>query len=149
MPLADVVEGTVAAGVNRALHTAADAAHLVISTPTNMVIEGAKTATVFIATHVVVGSLKLGCTAGWWLITTVASLVGAAVGAGATVTYNTFFAPPREQPKMLTWKDSYEYIVLPRSESYDDSGALLEASPPSSPKAPNAVCLTRDVAGID
>lgn len=149
MPVAEVVEGAITVGINRALHTAADAAHHVVSTPTTMAIEGAKSATVFIATHVVVGSLKLGCTAGWWLITTAASLVGVAVGAGASVAYNTFFAPPREQPKMLTWNNSYDYIALPSSKSNDDSAALLEATPPTSPRTATAACITRNVAGID
>lgn len=149
MPLADVVEGAVVAGVNRALYTAADAAHHVVSTPTNMVIEGAKTATVFIATHVVIGGLKLGCSAGWWLITSAASLAGFAIGAGATAAYNSFFAPLREQPKLLTWNNSYDYIGLPSSKSSEDSAALLETSSPTSPKAPSAACITRNVAGID
>lgn len=136
MPIADVVEGAVITGVNRALHTAADAAHHVVATPTNMMVEGAKSATVFIATHVVVGGLKFGATVGWWLITTAASLVGAAVGAGASVAYNTLFAPPREQPKMLTWNESYDFVNMPTSKSVDDSTRLLEESPATTPRAP-------------
>ncbi len=135
MPVADVVEGAISVGVNRALHTAADAAHHVVSTPANMMVEATKSATVFVATHIIVGGLKLGCTAGWWLITTAASLIGVAVGAGATAAYNTLFAPPRNQPKMLTWNDSYDILYLPSSKSTDDSTRLLEASPTTTPRS--------------
>lgn len=148
MPAADVVESAITVGVNRALHTAADAAHHAVSTPATMMVEGVKSATVFIATHVVIGSLKLGCTASWWLITTAASLVGVVVGAGASVAYNTLFAPPREQPKMLTWNESYDILDMPTSKSVDDSSRLLEASPSTSPRVASP-CITHNVMNID
>lgn len=134
MPMTDVVEGAVTAGVNRALHTAADAAHHVVATPANMVVESAKTATVFIATHVIVGGLKLSCTAAWWVITTTAAAVGTVIGVGASAAYNHFFAP---KPKMITWHNSYDIINLPSSKSTDDSARLLEdgAATPRSPRA--------------
>lgn len=148
MPIADVVESAITVGVNRALHTAADAAHHAVSTPATMMVEGVKSASVFIATHVVIGGLKLGCTASWWLITTAASLVGVAVGAGASVAYNTLFAPSREQPKMLTWNDSYDFLDIPASKSVEDSSRLLEASPSTTPRAASP-SVTRNVMGID
>lgn len=148
MPGTNVVESAIAVGVNRALSTAADAAHHAVSTPASMVIEGVKSATVFIAAHVVMGGLKLGCTTSWWLITTAASLVGVAVGAGTSLAYNTLFASPREQPKMLTWNNSYDLLDSPLSKSVDDSTRLLEASPSTTPRAVSP-SMTRNVAGID
>lgn len=142
MPVADVVEGALTAGVNRALHTGVDAAHQVVSTPINMMAEGVKTATVFVASYVIVGGLKLGATAGWWLITTTASLVGAAVGAGATATYHAFFPP---QPKMITWNDSFDRVT---TKSVEDSTRLLEESPATTPRAASPK-PTSDVMGID
>jgi hypothetical protein len=147
MQTSRVVEGAVTAGVNRALYAAADATHHIISTPTNMMVEGVKSATVFIATHIVVGGLKLGATAGWWLLTTTASLVGVAVGASASVTYNTLFAP-RTQPKLLTWNDSYDVINIPSSKSVEDSTQLFETSPATTPRAASPR-PTNNVADID
>lgn len=146
MPVADVVEGAITVGVNRALHTVADAAHHVVSTPTNMMAEGVKSATVFIATHVIMGGVKLGCTAGWWLITTAASLVGVAVSAGTTVAYNTFFPP---QPKMITWNGSYDMINMPDDESNTNSTRQLEESSSTTPRAASPRPITNNVMGID
>jgi hypothetical protein len=141
MPIGDVVEGALTAGVSRALHTAADAAHHAVSTPATMLVEGTKTATVFI----VMGGIKLGCTAAWWLITATAATVGAVVGAGATMTYNHFFPPYEAQPKRLTWNESYDVI----GKSGEDSTSL-DVSPSVSPTAAaGTLNFTRNVGEID
>ena len=134
MQSSGVAEGALTVYVNRALSVTADAAHHVIATPATAVIEGAKSATVFVATHLVVGTIKLGCSAGWWLMTSAA----AAVGAGASLAYCSFFgsSEPKCAPISKTSADSLfqENNMTPRSVDMDTTSPTQKKDAACAPK---------------
>ena len=137
MQASGMAEGALTVYVNRALSVTADAAHHVIATPATAVIEGTKSATVFVATHLVVGTIKLGGSAAWWLLTSAA----AAVGAGASLAYYGLFGSSEPQKVAPIGNTSAESLfqennLSPRSAGMDVSSPAKQidaAAPPLKP----------------
>lgn len=119
MPSTEIAEGALVVFVNRALHVTADAAHQMVATPATAAIEGIKSATVFVASHLIVGGIQLGCTASWWLLTSAA----AAIGTGASIAYYGLFGTS-EAKYIPVGQDSDDMLfqddkLSPRSSAMD------------------------------
>lgn len=142
----DVVEGALVAGATRVLCVGVDAMHQVVATPVTAVVEGAKTAVVFVASHVIGFAIKSGLTASWWLISTAAAAVTGTVTAGATVVYNSLFAPRQPQYALIGYRGNSAETLFQDAKETSPRAAAMDMAPPAPSAGPS---LTRNMQDID